>query len=270
MTRQAEHLHHRPTAPDADGRVLHVTPAIAGWSYVGFDLHRLAAGQRVGLANDDCESCAVLVEGAVDFLVSGECIGSTDTRPSPFDEKPWAFYAPLGAKWEIVARQPSEIAIARAPARNARVPLFIRPEDAVVELRGKPGNLRRVIDLLPENRDVADHLLVLEAFTPSGNSSSYPPHKHDTDNLPHETQLEETYYYRIEPPSGFAFQRVYTDVRDLDVAVTPGEGDLVLVPKGYHPVCAPHGYNLYYLNVMAGPRRMWRTQVDPDHTWLSE
>lgn len=265
---QAHRLHRRPTTPDIDGRVHHVTPADAGWSYVGFDLHRLAEGQRVGFSNDGCESCAVLVEGAVDFLLGGECLGSTGIRPSPFDERPWAFYAPPGATWEVVARRPSEIAIARAPATSPRAPLFVRPEDALVELRGRPGNLRRVIDMLPQDRDVAERLLVLEAFTPAGNSSSYPPHKHDTDNLPHESRLEETYYYRIDPPSGFAFQRVYTDARDLDVAMTPGDGDLVLVPAGYHPVCAPHGYDLYYLNVMAGPRRIWKTRVDPDHAWL--
>ncbi|MCR9195550.1 MAG: 5-deoxy-glucuronate isomerase, partial [Hyphomonas sp.] len=116
--------------------------------------------------------------------------------------------------------------------------------------------------------DMADRLLVVEAITPGGNSSSYPPHKHDQDDLPRESQLEEVYFYHIRPEQGFAFQRVYTDDRSIDVAVTPEDGDVVLVPKGYHPVSAPHGYEVYYLNVMAGPKRAWKTHTAKEHAWL--
>ena len=105
-------------------------------------------------------------------------------------------------------------------------------------------------------------------ITPSGNWSSYPPHKHDRDDLPHESQLEETYYHRFSPPQGYGVQRVYTDDRSLDETLAVGDGDVVLVPKGYHPVGAPHGYDLYYLNVMAGPKRIWRFHNDPAHEWL--
>ena len=100
--------------------------------------------------------------------------------------------------------------------------------------------------------------------------SSYPPHKHDTAALGKETVLEETYYHRLKPPQGFAFQRVYTDERDMDETVCVHDGDLVLVPRGYHPVGAAHGYDLYYLNVMAGPERNWVYRNDPEHEWLAE
>ena len=104
--------------------------------------------------------------------------------------------------------------------------------------------------------------------TPAGHSSSYPPHKHDTDNPPHESSLEETYYHRLHPAQGFAFQRVYTDDRSLDETMTVEDHDVVMVPRGYHPVCAPYGYELYYLNVMAGPSREWVFKNDPQHEWM--
>jgi 5-deoxy-glucuronate isomerase len=110
-------------------------------------------------------------------------------------------------------------------------------------------------------------LLVVEVLTPGGHSSSYPPHKHDTAGTG-ETALEETYYYRIQPRQGFAFQRVYTDDLSIDETMCARDGDVVLVPRGYHPVCAPHGYDVYYLNVMAGPERKWIARNDPAHEWL--
>jgi 5-deoxy-glucuronate isomerase len=109
---------------------------------------------------------------------------------------------------------------------------------------------------------------VVEVITPGGNWSSYPPHKHDTDTPAEETALEETYYHRLDPAQGFAFQRVYTDDRSLDETICVEDGDVVMVPRGYHPVGAPHGYRLYYLNVMAGPRRRWIFRDDPAHAWI--
>ena len=105
-------------------------------------------------------------------------------------------------------------------------------------------------------------------ITPGGHWSSYPPHKHDRDALPDESALEETYYHRLKPAQGFAFQRIYTDDRTLDETITVADGDVTMVPRGYHPCAAPHGYDLYYLNVMAGPRRIWRFHNDPAHEWM--
>jgi 5-deoxy-glucuronate isomerase len=114
----------------------------------------------------------------------------------------------------------------------------------------------------------AESLLVVEVITPGGHWSSYPPHKHDRDAFPDEIFLEETYYYRLSPAQGFAFQRVYTDDRSIDETMAVEDGDVVMVPRGYHPVGAPHGYDLYYLNVMAGPRRKWAFANDPAHDWI--
>jgi 5-deoxy-glucuronate isomerase len=133
--------------------------------------------------------------------------------------------------------------------------------------RGAGSNTRYVRNILSETV-AAESLLVVEVITPGGNWSSYPPHKHDRDALPDESYLEETYYHRISPKQGFAFQRVYTDDRSLDETMAVYDRDVVLVPRGYHPVGAPHGYELYYLNVMAGPKRTWRFHNDPDHAWM--
>ena len=144
---------------------------------------------------------------------------------------------------------------------------LIAPQDMDRETRGEGTNVRHVCNILPDTA-VADSLLVVEVITPGGNWSSYPPHRHDTDDLPKQSNLEETYYHRLNPSQGFAFQRVYTDDRSLDETMSVEDGDVVMVPKGYHPVGAPHGYDLYYLNVMAGPTREWQFHNDPDHEWI--
>ena len=146
-------------------------------------------------------------------------------------------------------------------------PRLIRPEDMKRSVRGQGSNTRYVCDILPQTES-ADSLLVVEVRTPASHSSSYPPHKHDVEAPPTETQLEETYYHRVNPPQGFAFQRVYTDDRSLYEACAVEDHDLVMVPRGYHPVVAPHGYELYYLNVMAGPHRLWVFRNDPAHEWM--
>ena len=136
------------------------------------------------------------------------------------------------------------------------------------EVRGKDTNTRYVRNILPET-EPAEGLLVVEVITPGGHWSSYPPHKHDTAAEAQETVLEETYYHRLQPPQGFAIQRVYTDDRSLDETISVEDGDVVMVPRGYHPVGAPHGYDLYYLNVMAGPKRQWMFRNDPAHDWIA-
>ena len=128
---------------------------------------------------------------------------------------------------------------------------------------------RRIHPILMEDRP-AERLLVVEVLTPQGHYSSYPPHKHDREDPPRERYLEETYYHRIQPVQGFALQRVYTEDRSLDATLAFHDGDVVLVPRGYHVVSTPPGYDLYYLNVMAGPVREWKIKNDPNHEWLLE
>jgi 5-deoxy-glucuronate isomerase len=250
------------------GRVSHVTPASAGWTYVGFDLHRLKPGETVSAAAGDREVCLVFVTGKGEAKAAGKEFGLLGERMSPFEGKPWSVYVPQDSDWLVTAETDLELAVCSAPGlgggHGARV---IAPEQLGREVRGKGANTRYVTNILPEN-EPADSLLVVEVITPGGHTSSYPPHKHDQDDLPTESYLEETYYHRLNPPQGFAFQRVYTDDRSLDETMAVEDGDVVLVPKGYHPCAACHGYDLYYLNVMAGPKRTWKFYNAPEHEWL--
>jgi 5-deoxy-glucuronate isomerase len=153
-----------------------------------------------------------------------------------------------------------------APPPAGAPPRVLPAAEIVEETRGYGAQERTVRPILMAAQ-AADSLLVCEVITPGGNWSSYPPHKHDRDALPQESFLEETYYHRISPAQGFALQRVYSAEHDLDETMSVRDRDTVLVPRGYHTVSAPPGYDLYYLNVMAGPTRAWAIANDPDHEW---
>jgi 5-deoxy-glucuronate isomerase len=251
------------------GMVHAITPQSAGWTYVGFELHKLKPGERAGAETGDREVCLVLVTGKAEVAAGGEKFGLLGERSSVFAGKPYSVYVPAGSQWSVIATTDLELAVCSAPGTaGSHAVRLIGPEDTSQETRGKGTNTRYVTNILPDSLPAADSLLVVEVITPGGHSSSYPPHKHDQDNPPHETLLEETYYHRLNPAQGFAFQRVYTDDRSLDEAMAVEDGDVTLVPKGYHPCAATHGYDLYYLNVMAGPRRQWQFHNAPEHAWL--
>jgi len=255
----------RPHAPDEDGTLLDITPESAGWHYVGFRVVRLAAGARYNHVEDGREACLVILTGTVSVDAGGEHFGDIGGRETVFDGAATSVYVPAGHRYTIEATSDAEIAICTAPGSGAGAVRLIRSD--AVEVRGQGTNTRHVRNILSD-ADAAESLLVVEVITPGGHWSSYPPHKHDRDAFPEETFLEETYYHRLSPPQGFAFQRVYTDARDIDETMAVEDGDVVMVPRGYHPVGAPHGYDLYYLNVMAGPRRNWVFRNDPAHEWI--
>ena len=187
---------------------------------------------------------------------------------SPFEGQPHALYVPAGSNWSVTAETELELAVCSAPGGGDHPAQAIPPGTHPQIVRGKGSNVRHVTNIMPEDDGSAHSLLVVEVITPDGHTSSYPPHKHDRDDLPHESLLEETYYHRLNPPQGFAFQRVYTDDRSLDEAMAVEDGDVTLVPRGYHPCATCHGYDLYYLNVMAGPKRMWKFHNAEEHEWL--
>jgi 5-deoxy-glucuronate isomerase len=258
----------RPKAPDAGGRVIDITPASAGWSYVGFEVRRLAAGKSASFSFPDRETCVVMVTGKADIAAGEARFEGVGGRATVFDDAaPGAVYAPAGVEITVRASADADIAVCTAPGQGVGAARRIDADHMSRETRGVGTNQRFIRNILPET-EPAERLLVVEAVTPGGHWSSYPPHKHDTDTPHVESALEETYYHRLSPPQGFAFQRIYTDDRSLDETVCVEDGDVVLVPRGYHPVGAPHGYNLYYLNVMAGPRRQWIFHNDPAHEWM--
>jgi len=248
--------------------IARVTPQSAGWRYVGFEALWLAPGERYTGTTGDRELCIVVVSGRV-IVDSGDLVfAELGTRASPFEDiPPDAVYLPPGRDVVVTGVTDAEVALCTAPAKEGATPRRLDPAAMRRSVRGHGSNTRYVRDILPQDSP-AEALLVVEVITPPGHSSSYPPHKHDTDAVPAESFLEETYYHRLDPPQGFAFQRVYTDDRSLDEAMTVEDRDVVMVPRGYHPVIVPHGYTSYYLNVMAGPQRVWHFHNDPAHAWM--
>jgi 5-deoxy-glucuronate isomerase len=244
-----------------------VTRESAGWSYVGFDVYRLKTGERVERSTVGQEVCAVILSGRADMAFGDQRWPDVGWRATVFEGAPDAVYAPPGGAIVIVASSEiCEVALCWAPATNGSEAALLPASGVRPFKRGSGRTERTIHNILMEDR-LAESLLVTEVLTPAGNWSSYPPHKHDIDDPPKETYLEETYYHRMARPEGFAVQLVYTDDRSLDEAIQVRDGDVVLVPRGYHPVAAGPGYDLYYLNVMAGPRRRWLVTTDPDHRW---
>lgn len=258
----------RRSSIEENGRYQHVTPENAGWKYVGFSAYQLEKGQVLSLDASDQERCLVILSGIANIKAGDESFENVGERMSVFERvAAHAIYTPNDCPVTVTANTPLEIAVCEAPGHGNHPIRWIKPADMSRETRGEGSNIRHVCNILPED-EPADSLLVVEVITPSGNWSSYPPHKHDTANVPHESYLEETYYHRLNPSQGFCFQRVYTDDLDIDETMAVSDKDVVMVPKGYHPVGVPHGYESYYLNVMAGPNRIWIFKNHPDHEWM--
>ena len=259
----------KPTA--TRGKVHDITPESAGWGYVGFALYRLEPGDTASEATGDNEAILVIVEGKAQITASGQDWGVLGDRMDVFEKTPpHCLYVPNSDTWSAVATTACTLAVCRAPGKGNHSAQRLGPDGIELTPRGKGTNTRYVNNVAMEARDVADSLLVTEVFTPAGNWSSYPSHRHDEDDFPNMTYLEETYYMRLNPGQGFGIQRVYTEDGSLDETMAVKNHDVTLVPKGHHPCGAPYGYEMYYLNVMAGPLRKWRFKNDPDHEWIAQ
>lgn len=253
------------------GKVHDVTPEDAGWGYVGFGLYHLAPGETAAEATGAREVILVLVEGKARLTADGQDFGEMGDRMNVFDRTPpHCLYVPNGKDWQAVATTDCVLAVCSAPGKGNYPARRIGPDGITLTPRGTGQNTRYINNIAMEDRDVADSLLVTEVFTPDGNWSSYPSHRHDEDDFPNMTYLEETYYHRLNPAQGFGIQRVYTEDGELDETMAVSDGDVVLVPRGHHPCGVPYGYEMYYLNVMAGPLRKWRFTPDPAHKWIMD
>ncbi len=253
------------------GKVHEITAESAGWRYVGFSLYRLSEGETVREFTGSSEVILVMVEGKASFTAAGLDWGVLGDRMNVFEKTPpHSLYVPNGEDWQAVAVTDCTIAVCSAPGMNGHKARRIGPDGISLTERGKGTNTRYINNIAMEQDDYCDSLLVTEVFTPVGHWSSYPSHRHDENDFPRITYLEETYYHRLNPPDGFGVQRVYTDNGDLDETMAVKNGDVVLVPRGHHPCGAPYGFEMYYLNVMAGPLRKWRFVPDPAMQWIME
>ncbi len=243
------------------GVLLTVTPEEAGWSTLGFTVRRLAPGDVLKSETADHETAIVVLGGkmSIDW---GEGARSIGGRENVFSGYPYAVYLPCGTGYEVRAESLAEFAESRVKAQGQFKPRIMTPDDMGDETRGTGDMTRQIIRIIrPEHE--ADKLMMNEVYTPDGNWSSYPPHKHDTLNLPRENDLDEMYYFRVDPPDGFAFLRVYDTAGKRDATVKIGDGDLALLRDGYHMVAAAPGYRCYYLAVLAGETRSLAASSDP-------
>lgn len=248
-----------------------VGPTEAGWDYVSLRVQQIQAGGFINYSTATDEVCLVPLKGTAKVESDGQ--EWTISRPGAvFDGKPSALYLPVGSTMTITAvAEDVEIAIAGSRATELFPARLIIPDDIDVEIRGA-GNAARQISHIIKPDFPAHRLLVVEVFTPSGNWSSFPPHKHDVSNLPDESDLEEIYYYRINPSEGFGMQRLYAADGSFDHAWVIKNGDLLLVPEGYHAFAIAHGYTGYYLNVLAGNEsiRTMQPSDDPAYAWVRQ
>jgi 5-deoxy-glucuronate isomerase len=254
-------------ARDEDPRV-EVTPASAGWRWLSFAARRLAAGQELSGNTSADEACLVLIGGACEVTAGGRSF-TLAGRDDPFGGMPVALYLPPGTRYGVRAEARTELGVAAARAEGDLQIRLIEPADIEVETRGAGNATRQINHIIPPEFP-AHRLLVVEVFTPAGNWSSYPPHKHEQVDLPAENELEEVYHYRVARPEGFGVQRLYARDGSLDETWTVRDADTMLVPHGYHPFVAAHGYDCYYLNALAGGERSMAASDDPDLAWVRD
>lgn len=279
----AENILIPPAADPADpGLLLSITPESAGWEFISFHARRLAAGTSWSFETGENELALVNLSGRYTVESDRGAWTGIGGRRSPFEGAAHALYLPRRTAFTVTAEEAGEFAVTWCPADGDHAPWLITPDTVRTSLRGGDNVTRQINDLLPPGSPV-DRLVLVEVYTPGGNWSSYPPHKHDvhaTDGDGHllEADLEEVYYYRVNPPEGYAFQRVYTDEGcplhragfPIDAVVTARDGCAVLVPEGYHPVVSAPGYTTYYLNVLAGSAQSLMARDDPRYGWVKD
>jgi 5-deoxy-glucuronate isomerase len=268
MTEQRLHIIAQP--PAADGRLVAIDPASAGWSDLSFAARRLDAGQRLTIGHAAHETGVVVLDGHI-TVIGGDARWSAIGRRDVFSGLPFAIYIPPGHHVEVIAETTVQLGIAWCPAAagDDLALRLISPAEIAVEVRGGGNATRQINHIMPAGFP-ARRLLLVEVYTPAGNWSSYPPHKHDVHDPPHEVALEEIYYYRIAAPEGYALQQITSPAHGVDRLIRARDGDLVLIPWGYHPVVAPPGYDVYYLNALAGSAHAMTAADDPRYAWVRE
>jgi 5-deoxy-glucuronate isomerase len=259
-------VHSQNLALQHAGELLHLPRQQAKWEWMSFFVRRLQPADVFRSRTENEEAAFVLLGGTclADWGQGQKQIGR---RKNVFDGFPYALYLPTGGEATFTAQTVCEIAECRVPSDARLAPKLITPADVASSLRGGGNVSRQIVDVMTPAFP-ADRLMAVEVYTPGGNWSSYPPHKHDVHNPPAEVDLDEIYYYRIRQPEGFAFQHLYSDQNSDEQILKTRDGDVVLVRNGYHPVVAGPGYDVYYLNFLAGSSRALSVTEDPQHVWI--
>lgn len=262
----SQYVMHSSKLSGSSGELISFTRQAAGWEWMSFLVRRLAPGEVWEIQHAGEEAIQILLSGTctVNWGSGSRTIGE---RKNVFDGLPYALYLAPGDRARYTATTVCEIAACQVPAEGRFPSRLVTPRDVVTSLRGGGNASRQIVDVIPPSFP-AERLIAVEVYTPGGNWSSYPPHKHDVHNPPDEEDLDEIYYYRTNQPAAFAHQRLYTQDGKRDLVVTARDGDVVLIRDGYHPVVAGPGYDVYYLNFIAGGVRSLANTEDPQHKWI--
>lgn len=241
----------------------------AGWSFAGLRVVSLRPGERRVLELDGVEAAIVPLSGSCRVGVGSRTF-DVEGRADVFSKVSDFVYLPAGVEAVVESDGGGEFAVPTARAERRLEPAHVPARAVAVEVRGGGAATRQINNFLSADAFEAERLISVEVLTPDGNWSSFPPHKHD-EHTADEVPLEEVYYFRIAGQNGFGLHRTYTTDGEIDETVTVRDGDVFLIPRGYHGPCvAAPGHPMYYLNVMAGPaERAWRVCLDPAHEWLA-
>jgi 5-deoxy-glucuronate isomerase len=262
--------------------VVEVTPELAGWETIHFQVRRLPPGRAWSFQTAGNELALVTLGGTVDVESSRGRWQGVGRRAHVFAGLPHALYLPPQTDLTVTAATDCEFAVAWVAADGDYPPRLVAPADVGIEIRGGDHATRQINRIMPPGFP-CQRLVVVEVYTPDGNWSSYPPHKHDVHTVDADgnlvqADLDEIYYYKVDKPEGYALQRVYTDADSplhragfpIDAAVIARNDDVVLIPEGYHPVSSPVGYTTYYLNVLSGSAQSLAAKDDPDYAWVKD
>ena len=233
------------------------------------DMICLTQGEVKEYSERNKEYSLIILGGNCDVTGDGFDYQNIGKRKNVFDGPATAVYIPRNKKFNITARTDVSMAVCKSPADADFEPALVPPEDVLIKDLGKDGWKRQAHFIIDE-RINANLQYIGEAYVNSGMWASYPPHKHDEDNMPVEGVLEEIYYYEFNKPEGFGIQKVYSKENGIDKTYTVKNGDIVEIPKGYHPFCCAPGYDSYYLWIMAGKNRGFYLTTEECHTWLTK
>lgn len=258
-----------PAGSASDGRDPVALAPGAGLRFASLRVLALDAGERRSLTLDGIEAAVLPLSGSCRVEI-GSATFELEGRVDVFSRVSDFVYAPPGSEVVLSSEHGGELALPGAPATLSLEPAYVPARAVSVEVRGGGVATRQINNFLAADAFEAERLIAVEVLTPDGNWSSFPPHKHD-ERTGTEVPLEEIYYFRIRGEGGFGIHRTYTLDGSIDATVTVRDGDVFLIPRGFHGPCvAAPGHTMYYLNVMAGPaERAWRVCLDPAHEWIS-
>jgi 5-deoxy-glucuronate isomerase len=234
-----------------------------------FQLLVLADGEIYESESDDREILAVMLGGKATFTIGGELFERLGGRPNVFSGKPHSIYIPCQAGFTITAFGKAEIALASAPSDLVTAPYVIPPEKVATGVWGAANfsrSFHQILTLASQPEMPARRLIAGETYTPSGNWSTFPPHKHEKDDLPREAFHEEIYYFKVNPGDGFGLTRYYND--EIDTGYVVRDNTVLMVDKGFHSVVSAPGYTTYYLWFLGGTQRIQATADDPAYAWV--